>query len=324
LRRSCWAWPPSVIATLIPPLARPARSFTGRRRNLAVTANGHVSHAHTETDAKNCPSLIGKTSTSRPLPTWQTPIFSLLLRHEAPYHALLKTGFMNRHFHPARGFTLIELIVVLAVIAIMMSFTYPVYLGISQRAKAAKDMSNLRQIGMATQLYMNDSSGVFPGSATLTWMSQLEQNQKYLSAWRVLESPFDTRPTSESGGANAMISYGINANIHPGGVAISADKITKPTAFIVFAPAQKSGATVSFQGVGNSAGPSGQGVTVLANASNPGGTATGGTQNNRTTINALFADWHAETMAWSGTGPAFTHTTSTGGDPDGYLRWNPF
>ena len=112
-------------------------------------------------------------------------------------------------------------------------------------------MSNLRQIGTATQMYMNDNNGVFPGSATLTWMSQLEQNQKYLSSWRVLESPFDKRSTSELGDDTTAVSYGINANVLPGNVAISADKITKPVTFIVFAPAQASTATVSFLGDGN-------------------------------------------------------------------------
>src|SRR5215510_15846300 len=97
-----------------------------------------------------------------------------------------------------RAFTLIELVVVLGVIAIMMSLTYPAYTYISQRARVTKDMSNLRQIGTATQLYMNDNNSVFPGSTTLTWMSQLEQNQKYLSAWRVLQSPFDKRASSEA------------------------------------------------------------------------------------------------------------------------------
>src|SRR5437762_8102211 len=132
-----------------------------------------------------------------------------------------------------RAFTLIELIVVLAIIAIMMSLTYPVYLTISQRAKATKDMSNLRQIGMGTQTYMNDKDGAFPGSATVTWMSQLELNQKYLSVWRIFESPFDTRSTSEQGNGTTAVSYGINSNVYSGGVAISADKITKPTVFIV-------------------------------------------------------------------------------------------
>jgi prepilin-type N-terminal cleavage/methylation domain-containing protein len=219
-----------------------------------------------------------------------------------------------------RGFTLIEMLVVLGVIAIMMAFTYPAYTSFAQRAKATKDMSNLRQIGAATQMYMNDNNGVFPGSATLKWMSQLEQNQKYLSSWRVLESPFDKRSTSELGDATSAVSYGINANILPGNVAISADKITKPVTFIVFAPAQASGTTVSFQGLGNSSAP---GVKVLAATSTPGGAVTGGTYNNRKKINAMCADWHVETMDWSGTGPAFTNTTATGTDSDGAYRWCP-
>jgi len=168
---------------------------------------------------------------------------------------------------------------------------------------------------------MNDNNGVFPGSATLGWMSQLEQNQKYLSTWRVLESSFDKRTTSELGDATTSVSYGINANVLPGNVAISADKITKPVTFIVFAPAQASTATVTFQGTAASAAP---GVTVAAALSTPpGANATGGTHNNRTKINALCADWHVETMLWSGTGPAFTNTTATGTDPDGAYRWSP-
>src|SRR6266704_421519 len=104
----------------------------------------------------------------------------------------------NRSF--TRAFTFIELIIVLAVIAVMMSFVYPVYTTISQRAKATKDMSNLRQIGMATQLYMNDNNGVL-FSTTGSWMSQLYNADpppaapKYLSSWGVFVSPFD-RPAS--------------------------------------------------------------------------------------------------------------------------------
>src|SRR5205823_6360951 len=64
-------------------------------------------------------------------------------------------------------------------------------------------------------------------------------------------------------------------------------------------------------------------VTVLAATSSPGGAATGGTQNKRTKINVVCADWHVETMPWSGTGPAFTNTTQTANDPDGGYRWSP-
>src|SRR5919106_5903308 len=92
-----------------------------------------------------------------------------------------------------RAFTLIELLVVIAIIIILAGIAIPALTSALERAKIVKDMSNLRQIGTATQMYMNDNNGVFPGSATLTWMSQLEP--KYLSSWRVLESSFDKRPT---------------------------------------------------------------------------------------------------------------------------------
>jgi len=223
-----------------------------------------------------------------------------------------------------RAFTLIELLVVIATIAVLAALAVPAFTKVFESAKATKDMSNLRQIGAATQMYMNDNNGVFPGSATQTWMLQLEQNQKYLSSWRVLESPFDKRSTSELGNAATAISYGINSNVYSGGAAISADKITKPVTFIVFAPAQASTATVSFLGVGTSGAP---GVTLTGSnnsvTSTPGGTATGGTHSTRRKINALCADWHVETMLWSGTGPAFTNTSNPGNDPDAPFRWSP-
>ncbi|MGC2625381.1 MAG: hypothetical protein WA269_00980 [Candidatus Udaeobacter sp.] len=43
---------------------------------------------------------------------------------------------------------------------------------------------------------------------------------------------------------------------------------------------------------------------------------------NRTKINALCAEWHVETMRWSGTGPAFTNTATTGTDADEAFRWS--
>jgi prepilin-type N-terminal cleavage/methylation domain-containing protein len=227
---------------------------------------------------------------------------------------------MTRNFQLVRGFTLIELIVVLAVIAIMMSLVFPVYTSMSERAKATKDLSNLRQIGVATQTYLNDADGVLFSPVT-PWSSQL--NPKYFAAWRGFQSAFDLRTASEAGNGSTPISYGVNANIYPGGAAMSASKITKPTAFILFAPAQAPGTTVSFQGLATSAAP---GVTVLgmgggtARSVPPNANAIGGTQNSRQRISALFADLHCETMPWT----TFTNSAATASDPDGYLRWNPF
>ncbi len=224
---------------------------------------------------------------------------------------------MARNSYFSRAFTLIEVIVVLAIIVIMMAMVYPAYTTISERAKATKDMSNLRQIGLATQTYLNDSDGVLPGSIIppTTWMSQL---LKYTSVWGIFQSPFDKRPRSEAGNDATPVSYGINAKVYVNNVPIQATRISKPTAFILFAPAQDSLATVAFQGTGNSAAP---GVNLLGSSntvtSAPGGAATGGTHNSRKRINALFADLHCETMMWT----AFTSTGANPGEPD---QWTPY
>jgi prepilin-type N-terminal cleavage/methylation domain-containing protein len=248
--------------------------------------------------------------------------FSLPLPSRPNIMGSKSTGPMAKNPHFARAFTLIELLVVIAVIAILIGVAYPVYTGVLERGKATKDMSNLRQLGLAAQAYMNDNDGFLfppatPSFTPPTWMLQL--NPKYLFSWATLQSPFDKRPPSELGGGSSPISYGLNANIVSGGTALSATRITKPTAFILFAPAQAAGTTVSFLGLANSLG-----VTVLGKGSNkatsvPGGDAIGGTQNNRQRINALFADLHCETMSWV----TFTNNADPGNDADAPYRWSP-
>jgi prepilin-type N-terminal cleavage/methylation domain-containing protein len=228
-----------------------------------------------------------------------------------------------------RAFTLIEVLVVIAIIIGLAAILIPSLNSALERAKATKDMSNLRQLAMATQLYMNDNSGVL-FSTSGSWMSQLYNADpppaapKYLSSWGVFVSPFD-RPasprTSSPNSANSAVSYGINGT--SGVIGMSADKISKPSVFIMFAPAQASGSAVNFRGIGNTTSQvnlaASSNVTVLAAATVPNGPAAGGTHNSRRKINALCADWHVETMLWSGTGPAFTNIS----DSDGPYRWSP-
>ncbi len=224
---------------------------------------------------------------------------------------------MARKF--SRAFTLIELLVVIAIIAILIAIAYPVYSGILERGKVTKDMNNLRQIGMATQAYMNDNDGVL-FSVGSSWMLQLQQNQKYLSSWGVFQSPFDKRPPSELGTVATPVSYGINGT-PPGIIGTTVDKISKPSVFILFAPAQASGTSVTFQGTAVTGTP---GVTVRGIGGNqatssPGGDATGGTHSSRKMVNALCADLHSENMTWS----VFTNNTNSSSDPSAAQRWSP-
>jgi prepilin-type N-terminal cleavage/methylation domain-containing protein/prepilin-type processing-associated H-X9-DG protein len=214
---------------------------------------------------------------------------------------------MTRNF--SRAFTLVELFVVMAVIAILLSIAYPTYTGILERARVTKDMNNLRQIGLGTQTYMNDNDGVLFTAGGI-WMTQL--HPKYLSAWNIFQSPFDRRAASEVD-ASAPISYGLNGNPGSGSsiAGLSVDKITKPSVFIIFAPAQAAGPTVTFGG-GTAAA-----VTVYKNT-NPA--ASDGTHSSRKRINALFADLHAETMDWT----TFINDTPSASDPSADLRWSPY
>lgn len=60
-----------------------------------------------------------------------------------------------------RGFTLIGLLVVIAVIAVLMAILFPALRAARTLAKRIQCASQLRQIGMAWTMYLNDSDGRF-------------------------------------------------------------------------------------------------------------------------------------------------------------------
>ncbi len=63
-----------------------------------------------------------------------------------------------------RGFTLIELLVVIAIIAILAAILFPVFSQAKEAAKKTACLSNMRQIGLATEMYIQNSDSLYPQS----------------------------------------------------------------------------------------------------------------------------------------------------------------
>jgi len=70
------------------------------------------------------------------------------------------------------AFTLIEMLVVIAILALLSSIVIPSISGALKRAKTTKGLSNLRQLGTAFSMYATERSGKLPyqqSSSTNTW-----------------------------------------------------------------------------------------------------------------------------------------------------------
>jgi prepilin-type N-terminal cleavage/methylation domain-containing protein len=226
---------------------------------------------------------------------------------------------MTKVSYFTRAFTLIEVMVVLAIIVIMMALVYPAFTTISERAKATKDMSNLRQVGLAMQTYLNDKDEVLPvinaapgiGTDLIPVIYP-----KYIGKTRkVFQSPFDKRSPSETD--SAPVSYGINQNMYDlinGNMA----KVVSPSSTILIAPNYNGNPAVRTSWTGLAAA-----APYVPNLPVGGGAGmTTGPQRNGTQIDALFCDLHVETMTF---GPASTAGTfkDTTSNPLGLKHWDP-
>jgi len=110
-----------------------------------------------------------------------------------------------------RGFTLVELLVVIGIIALLISILLPSLGAAREESKAINCLANIRSIGMAAVMYINDYK-TYPGyppdrkEALYPYLQQGKNNAD-LEGRQVWHCPSNEKPDTEAG-------YGFNTNIN--------------------------------------------------------------------------------------------------------------
>jgi len=169
-------------------------------------------------------------------------------------------GWLDRA--TAEAFTLIELLVVIAVIGMVSAMLLPALARSKLAAQRADCESNLRQLGVAMELYLGDNGGRFfnycsaPTSTGQQWWfgwlqgSSVPEGQRgftlatgvlypYLGGGgvRLCPSPAWSSPHFKLKGTNVICSYGVNACLFAGQgrAVVSAKKVLHPAETALFA-----------------------------------------------------------------------------------------
>lgn len=138
-----------------------------------------------------------------------------------------------------KGFTLVELLVVIAVVAILSSVLMPVFSRARAAARSSVCVTNLRQIGQAFAMYTQDWDGLLPSAMPYApvapvgraWMTAL---QPYLSDAQVYVCPENTLSVP-SYAYNTLLGFPRLLGTAYGYSGMAIDAVTVPTnTFLIY------------------------------------------------------------------------------------------
>lgn len=81
-----------------------------------------------------------------------------------------KRKYMTKNFLRLPIFTILELLIVIAIIAILASLFFPALVKVKEKGKQVGCLSNLKQVGIGALQYANDFNEIIPPNGNPTWL----------------------------------------------------------------------------------------------------------------------------------------------------------
>lgn len=131
----------------------------------------------------------------------------------------------------AQGFTLIEILVVIVILGVLATLLLPVLQSVREKSSLPGCMTNLRNFGVAFQLYSNENNGIMPYSSRTTnsdgtiaatgWQTSIDpyvevtfsdaRSLPFAAARRTIWAcPAEKDKTTKSGSAELANNYALN------------------------------------------------------------------------------------------------------------------